>query len=113
MSARTEAALFLVLLKSQTGGGRGRYVPQAMMRGPDLGGFDHLETAAERTGGSVQLPLPDENIVNTFKKVFTDFRTSYVLRFAPGSSAPGWHDLRVEVPAHPRATIRARHGYTR
>jgi hypothetical protein len=85
-----------------------------MMRGPDVLGFDHLQAAAERTGGGVQLPLPDENIVNSFKKVFSDFRTSYVLRFAPtGPPAPGWHDLKIDVPSHPRATIRARRGYTR
>jgi VWFA-related protein len=113
MSARTEAALFLVLLRSK-GGTRRPYQAQAMMRGPDVLGFDRLQEAAERTGGNVQIPLLDENIVNPFKKVFTDFRTGYVLRFAPtGPPAPGWHDLRVEVPAHPRATIRARRGYTR
>jgi hypothetical protein len=112
MSAHTEAALHLVLLKSLGSSTRRPYQAQPRMRGPDVLGFDRLQAAAERTGGSLQIPLPDENIVNTFKKVFSDFRTSYVLRFAPSGQAAGWHDLKVEVPPHPRATIRARRGYT-
>lgn len=113
MSARTEAALHLVLLRSAGSRTRSPYLAQPRMRGPDVLGFDRLQAAAERTGGSLQTPLPDENIVNSFKKVFTDFRTSYVLRFAPsGPPAAGWHDLKVEVPSHPRASIRARRGYT-
>ena len=112
MSARTEAVLFLVLLRSQ-GIRQQSYRPQPMMRGPDVLNFERLQASAERTGGGVQIPLLDENIVNMFKKVFSDFRTSYVLRFAPsGPPVAGWHDLKVEVPSHPRATIRARRGYT-
>lgn len=113
MSARSEAALHLVLLKSAGSRSRPPYQASVMMRGPDVLGFDRLQAAAERTGGFVQMPLPDENIVDSFKKVFSDFRTSYVLRFAPtGVASVGWHDLKVEVPSQPRATIRARRGYS-
>jgi VWFA-related protein len=113
MSARSEAMLHLVLLRSAGSRTGPRYQLSVMMRGPDVRGFERLQAAAERTGGSVQMPLPDENIVNTFKKVFSDFKTSYVLRFAPtGVPAPGWHDLKVEVPSVSRATIRARRGYS-
>jgi hypothetical protein len=35
-----------------------------------------------------------------------------VLRYTPTGVKPdGWHDLKVEVPSQPRATIRARRGY--
>jgi hypothetical protein len=50
--------------------------------------------------------------VKTFKRVLDDFRQSYVLRYSPaGVVSRGWHRVRVEVPAQPSYTIRARSGY--
>jgi len=52
--------------------------------------------------------------VDEFRKILTDFRASYVLRYIPtGVKAPGWHEIRVQVPSIPRATIHARRGYYR
>ena len=52
------------------------------------------------------------NPVGYFKKVFDDFRTSYVLRYTPTGVEPGrWHDLKVELPNQRGVTIRARQGY--
>ena len=53
------------------------------------------------------------DVVKTFSQALDDFRASYVLRYTPANVArEGWHDLKVEVPAAPRATLRARRGYT-
>ena len=51
-------------------------------------------------------------MARTFSRVFSDFRQSYVLRYTPKGVEPkGWHEVTVEVPGVPAATIRARSGY--
>jgi hypothetical protein len=83
-----------------------------MLRGPDRLGDGRLAEAAERTGGRVHAPIFGGSLVRMFEQVFDDFRTSYILRYTPAGVRPdGWHDLKVEVPSQPRATIRARRGY--
>ena len=80
----------------------------------DARGEQRLESAAVRTGGELHGPsLTSRNDpVKTFKKVFDDYRQSYVLRYTPkGVVRDGWHEIKVEVPGHPRATVRARKGY--
>jgi hypothetical protein len=85
---------------------------QPMLRGPDRLGDGRLAEAAERTGGRVHAPMFGGSLVRMFEQVFDDFRTSYMLRYTPAGVKPdGWHDLKVEVPSQPRATIRARRGY--
>jgi hypothetical protein len=52
------------------------------------------------------------SIARAFRTIFNDFRQSYVLRYSPaGVVSRGWHRVRVEVPAQPSYTIRARSGY--
>jgi VWFA-related protein len=80
----------------------------------DARGEKRLESAAVRTGGQFHDPFinSSNNAVRTFKKVFDDYRQSYVLRYTPrGVARDGWHEIKVEVPGHPRATVRARKGY--
>lgn len=80
----------------------------------DAGGEKRLESAAIRTGGQLHAPFISsrKDAVTTFKKVFDDYRESYVLRYTPrGVARDGWHEIKVEVPGQPRATIRARKGY--
>lgn len=80
----------------------------------DARGEARLESAAIRTGGQLHSPLLAirADAVKTFKRVFDDYRQSYVLRYTPtGVPRDGWHEIRVEVPRHPRATVRARKGY--
>ena len=111
ISARVEGVLHLVVLRSS--GARHPNAPlPAIMRGPDGKGDERLGDAAERTGGRMHEPIFGGNLVRMFTQVFDDFRTSYVLRYTPTGVPPGgWHDVKVEVPSQPRATIRARRGY--
>ena len=111
ISARVESVLHLVVLRSA--GAPLPNAPQpATLRGPDGRGFQRLSDAAERTGGRMHEPIFGGNLVRMFTQVFDDFRTSYVLRYTPnGVLTGGWHDVKVEVPSQPRATIRARRGY--
>ena len=68
-----------------------------------------FEPAASSTDGFL---TSRNDPVKTFKKVFDDYRQSYVLRYTPkGVVRDGWHEIKVEVPGHPRATVRARKGY--
>ena len=74
-----------------------------------------LRGVAKLTGGELHERLVSApNPVDEFGKILSDFRASYVLRYIPtGVKAPGWHEIRVQVPSIPRATIQARRGYYR
>ena len=74
-----------------------------------------LRGVAKLTGGEVHGRLVGApNPVDEFGRILSDFRASYVLRYIPaGVKAPGWHEIRVQVPSIPRATIQARRGYYR
>ncbi len=51
---------------------------------------------------------------NNFKRIFDDFRASYMLRFTPeGVAGNGWHDLSVTLlwSDADRYRVRARRGY--
>jgi hypothetical protein len=51
-------------------------------------------------------------VLNAFRRIFDDFRQSYVLRYTPKGVDPrGWHAIEVHVPSVKDATIRARRGY--
>ena len=51
-------------------------------------------------------------VLNAFRRIFDDFRQSYVLRYTPkGVERRGWHAIEVQVPSIRDATIRARRGY--
>ncbi|HSC29898.1 MAG TPA: hypothetical protein VLD67_21645 [Vicinamibacterales bacterium] len=79
---------------------------------PDLRGIERLEEAAEATGGTARHTSSPESVVDTFTRVFNDFRQSYVLRYTPtGVDPKGWHDLRVELANGRKYTLRARKGY--
>lgn len=70
-----------------------------------------IQRAAMLTGGSIE-PLSGE-AVDALKRIFVDFRQSYVLRYTPTwKSLPGWHSLSVRV-TKPGLTVRARRGYFR
>lgn len=75
------------------------------------GARDALVEAASRTGGEAHTL---SSAFTDFKRVFDDFRASYVLRFKPvGVSATGWHVLTVKLrgPQAKPAVVRARRGY--
>jgi VWFA-related protein len=106
----SEGVLHLVLLAN-----RGSFkspVQYWLPTGADPDGQERLKEAARLTGGQVHTQILLANVVGYFQRAFSDFRRSYVLRYTPsGVSRDGWHEIKVEVPGHPRATIRARKGY--
>ena len=76
-----------------------------------------LDAVAEATGGlrhtpAVWITEPGGSLVFDFKKIFDDFRQSYVLRFRPAGVPPhGWHELTVALKLKGSYKVRARRGY--
>jgi VWFA-related protein len=73
-----------------------------------------LAEAAAATGGAWHqtMTFSEPTLAGTFKKVFEDFRSSYVLRYSPrGVRREGWHAIDVRVNGSRRYTVAARKGY--
>jgi VWFA-related protein len=73
-----------------------------------------LRRAVEETGGEVYPPGRFNDIVDAFRRVFEDFRQSYVLRYIlKGVPGEGWHELTVTLkkPDAKRYTVSARKRY--
>jgi hypothetical protein len=76
-----------------------------------------LDEVAEATGGLRHTPAdsvtePGGTFVTDFKRIFDEFRRSYVLRFTPTDIATrGWHELTVGVRLKGNYKVRARRGY--
>ena len=72
---------------------------------------DLYSRIASETGGVLVTTAADDSLAATFRRVLDEFRTSYVLYFAPrGVERAGAHTLDVRVkPAG--AEVRARRGY--
>jgi len=67
---------------------------------------------AADTGGVIVESQPREPLSKTFLKALEEFRTSYVLHFAPqGAAGKGFHTLTVTVPKLEKPVVRARRGY--
>jgi VWFA-related protein len=76
--------------------------------------FETLAAAAEMTGGKLYLPgiFTDRTAAAIFKKVFEDYRASYLLRYVPkGVPATGWHEVKVTIPGQPSFDVQSRRGY--
>lgn len=76
--------------------------------------FETLAEAASLTGGKLYLPgiFTDRTAAAIFKKVFEDYRASYVLRYTPtGVTTAGWHEVKVTIPSRPSVELQARRGY--
>jgi len=70
--------------------------------------YDQL---ARETGGTVVTTAPGESLSSTFRRVLADFRSSYVLYFAPRNvDRAGSHTLQVRVKQE-GVEVRARRGY--
>jgi hypothetical protein len=76
----------------------------------------HVPAIRMVTSGSVTRFVPggDERLLDApFLRALEDFRTSYVLRYAPtGVAREGWHDISVRVTKRGRYQVRTRRGYT-
>ena len=71
-----------------------------------------LVRAAERTGGVAHSPMFGFNVVQFFTKAFNDFRTSYIIQYAPaGVPVAPWHPIKIEVKRPGRLSVRHRQGY--
>ncbi len=109
IASRSEALLQVVSVRTAS-----PYRP-AFVRPP----FDDqdlltLSEAAERTGGELRSPnlFADPDLVSAFKRVFDEFRQSYLLRYSPRNvDAAGWHEIVVSIPRLPTVAIHTRRGY--
>jgi len=71
--------------------------------------FRPVDEAVRRTGGTLQRT---HQAAEALAGILADFRSSYILRYAPqGVALPGWHDLGVKVTRPGSFKIRARKGY--
>jgi hypothetical protein len=100
VAARARAVFHVVLVPG--------YAPTTTW---EKGSREAVIEAARQTGGIVH---GQGGALSSFKRIFDDFRASYVLRYTPeGVERAGWHDLTVKVraPDAGKLTIRARRGY--
>ena len=75
-------------------------------------GAEILQKLAAETGGTQLRVSAARNLVDSFRRVLDDFRSSYVLHFVPqGVERGGFHTLEVGVKGRDGVTIRARRGY--
>jgi hypothetical protein len=113
LSARSDAVLHLV--DQSGGGGQADYRVRTCSPTARPDGAGIIREAAERTGGQLHTGsffFRSRSILNAFKRIFDDFRQSYVLRYSPaGVARGGWHSIEVQVPSVKDATVRARNGY--
>ncbi len=81
---------------------------------PMIPGMGSLRMLAEATGGEMHVSDSASKIADSFKKVFDDFRGSYLLRYTPRDVATsGWHDIAVTVTRPGTYDLHARKGYVR
>jgi VWFA-related protein len=70
-----------------------------------------LRNAAASTGGAISTVAAGTPLPAAFRRVLDEFRTSYVLSYAPKNvKAEGWHDIVVRVKTG-QYTVRTRKGY--
>jgi len=114
VARRSESLLHVIIVPASMTAGASRplWAPTGFEGQPAL---SILRGVATMTGGQLHERLVGApNPVDEFGRILSDFRASYVLRYRPtGVNDPGWHEIRVQVPSIPRATIRARRGYYR
>ena len=78
---------------------------------PRLSIRDLYDRLANETGGLVVYTHADDDLSSTFRRVLSEFRSSYVLYFAPKGVEPaGVHTLDVRVN-RPGSDVRARRSY--
>jgi VWFA-related protein len=110
VAGRSEAALHIALATESSGAYK-PFPARPLYHDQDL---DALREATVRTGGGLHTSaaVGPNDVVEMFRKVFDDFRVSYILHYTPtGVARNGWHPLKVSVPGHPQYVVRARQGY--
>jgi VWFA-related protein len=80
---------------------------------PELFPGPFLADLADRTGGERLQVKRGPELANTFAKIVSDFKSRYLLTYAPRSvPAGGWHPIEVKLKNR-RGDITARRGYWR
>jgi len=60
----------------------------------------------------VVISQTNQDLTALFRRALDEFRSSYVLHFAPrDAERGGFHTLQVKVPRRDGLTVRARRGY--
>jgi hypothetical protein len=112
LAGRIEGVVHLLLVTSRPNTQARTMAPGVAGTPPDLDGPEHLQRAAERSGGVAHSLVFSINVADLFKRAFDDFRTSYVLAYTPaGVPGHGWHDIKVGVKRPGRIAVRHRQGY--
>ena len=76
--------------------------------------FEALRDAARRTGGDLRTGGQfGPGSLRAVNDAVDDFRSSYVLRYSPSMTSPGWHAIDVRVNRREPLNVRARRGYFR
>ena len=102
LAGRTDATFYLALVEPS-----GRAPTAGVGRLPDP-----VVEASTLMGGVAHAHKSSRDFLRAFKEIFDEFKNRYVLRYEPrGVSAPGWHDIRVEVTKASGYAITARKGY--
>jgi VWFA-related protein len=92
---------------------RDRREHEWFMQEPSMYGRQFLPLLAAETGGSVLVAERSDSLRETFVRVVKEFKSRYILTYAPrGVDAGGWHPLEVRLKGQ-RADITARRGYLR
>ena len=106
VARRTTPTLCIVLATSPPRASSGPSSPAEVVR------RQFYEQLVRETGGIVDSLGPSDNLSSSFRRMLSEFRTSYVLHFVPNGVAPsGFHVIDVHV-TRPGAEVRARRGYT-
>jgi VWFA-related protein len=111
VAQRTTATLGFVIPATLPGIAPGTRVIVTTPAGMDRSATAIYSQLAMETGGVVVRMLPGENLATTFRRVLDEFRSSYVLHFAPKGVVPGGqHTLDVRVKRS-GVDVRARKSY--
>jgi VWFA-related protein len=80
---------------------------------PELFPGAFLDDLTDRTGGELLRVKGEDDLAPTFAKIVSDFKSRYLLTYAPAKvAAGGWHPITVKLKNH-RGDVTARRGYWR
>jgi len=96
----------------QLEGSTGSAVPVAADSGGLFPNEDIFTELTARTGGRLFIVDYEDSVGSAFKRIISEYRTSYVLQYTPtGVTREGWHDLTVRVKRPGHVQVVARKGY--
>jgi Ca-activated chloride channel homolog len=74
---------------------------------------DAMQSIAESTGGTAFLPDSESDLERVFNEVAAELRGQYLLQYYSNSQSPAgqFRSIKVAVPTHSEARVRARQGY--